>query len=93
MRGVEGSYGSGSKRYFFGTCLAESTGMKLICRHCDEMITGNAYHVTSEEDGMTLLDMIVCATCAFEAKCLDLHTEEITPEHFEAPVLYAPLRV
>lgn len=67
--------------------------MKLICRHCDEMITGNAYHVTSEEDGMTLLDMIVCATCAFEAKCLDLHTEEITPEHFEAPVLYAPLRV
>jgi len=57
------------------------------------MITGNAHHVTSEEDGVTLLDMIVCASCAFEAKCLDLHTEEITPEHIEAPALYARVYV
>jgi hypothetical protein len=59
--------------------------MSFFCRHCDEPIIGNAYHVTSEEDGVILLDMIVCATCAFEAKCLQLHTAEITPEDAEAP--------
>lgn len=59
----------------------------MICRHCDEPIIGNAYHVTSEEDGVILLDMIVCANCAFEAKCLQLHTEIITPEETEAPPL------
>jgi len=61
--------------------------MNIICRHCDELIIGNAYHVTSEEDGVILLSMIVCATCAFEAKCLQLHTEIITPEDTEAPAL------
>jgi hypothetical protein len=76
-----------------GTYLANRRGMSLLCRHCDELIIGNAYHVTSEEDGVTLLDMIVCATCASEAKCLQLHTEEITAEHIEAPALYARLRV
>jgi hypothetical protein len=38
---------------------------------------GNAYRVTSEEDGMILLNMIVCSLCAMEAKRLRLHTEEI----------------
>ena len=78
---------------FAGTCLAYRKGMNLICRNCDELIIGNAYHVTSEEDGVTLLDMIVCAICASEAKCLQLHTEEIAPEHIEAPALYARLSV
>jgi RNase P subunit RPR2 len=55
--------------------------MNDICRHCDEIIIGNAYRVTSEEDGMALLNMVVCASCAAVAKSLLLHTEEITPEH------------
>ena len=61
--------------------------MSFLCRHCDEFVIGNAYHVTSEEDGVILLDMIVCATCAFEAKRLQLHTEEITPAGIETPAL------
>ena len=55
--------------------------MNNICRHCDETITGKAYRVTSEEDGVALLDMVVCASCAAMAKSLLLKTEEITPEH------------
>ncbi len=48
-----------------------------ICGHCDEEIIGNAYHVTSEYGGESLLDMIVCAACASVAKSLALRTEEI----------------
>ena len=51
--------------------------MERICQHCGELILGNAYRVTSEEDGITLLDMIVCSLCYMEAKRLRLHTEEI----------------
>ncbi len=54
--------------------------MNTICRHCDEIIVGKAYRVTSEEDGVALLNMIVCASCAAAAKSLLLHTEEITPD-------------
>ncbi len=54
--------------------------MNNICRHCDEIIKGKAYRVTSEEDGIALLNMVVCASCAAVAKSLLLHTEEITPE-------------
>ncbi len=52
--------------------------MNRVCQHCGELIIGNAYRVTSEEDGITLLDMIVCSLCFMEAKRLRLHTEEIT---------------
>jgi hypothetical protein len=41
------------------------------------MIVGNAYRVTSEEDGIVLLDMVVCSICAMEAKQLQLHTEVV----------------
>ena len=51
--------------------------MERDCQHCGELIVGNAYRVTSEEDGITLLDMIVCSLCFMEAKRLRLHTEEI----------------
>jgi RNase P subunit RPR2 len=51
--------------------------MKRPCQHCGELITGNAYRVTSEEEGMTLLNMVVCALCGMEAKRLGLHTGEI----------------
>ncbi len=50
-----------------------------ICKHCDEEIVGDAYHVTSEYDGECLLDMTVCAACASVARSLGLRTEEITP--------------
>ena len=54
--------------------------MNLICRHCDETIAGQAYRVISEEDGVALLNMVVCASCAAVAKSLLLRTEEITFE-------------
>jgi RNase P subunit RPR2 len=49
----------------------------LICEHCYDLIVGNAYRITSEEAGITLLDMIVCSLCFMEAKRLNLHAEEI----------------
>ncbi len=51
--------------------------MNRVCQHCGEFIVGKAYRVTSEEEGITLLDMIVCSLCFMEAKRLRLNTEEI----------------
>jgi len=51
--------------------------MDHICQHCGELIVGNAYRVTSEEEGITLLNMIVCYPCFMEAKKLGLHAQEI----------------
>jgi hypothetical protein len=59
--------------------------MNILCRHCDETIVGQAYRVISEEDGLVLLDMVVCASCAAVAKSLLLHTEEIASD--ERPCL------
>ena len=46
--------------------------MDRICQHCGELIVGNAYRVTSEEECISLLDMIVCSLCFVEAKRLHL---------------------
>jgi hypothetical protein len=54
-----------------------TANMDRTCQHCGELIVGNAYRVTSEESGVTLLDMIVCSLCSEEAKKLRLHTEAI----------------
>jgi hypothetical protein len=51
--------------------------MKPNCQHCGELIIGDAYWVTSEHEGIPLLDLIVCSLCSMEAKRLGLHTEEI----------------
>ncbi len=51
--------------------------MKPVCQHCGELIVGNIYRVTSEEEDTTLLNMVVCSLCAMEAKRLRLHTVEI----------------
>ena len=51
--------------------------MDRICQHCGGSLVGNAYRVTSEEEGITLLDMIVCSLCFMEAKRFRLHAEEI----------------
>jgi hypothetical protein len=51
--------------------------MKQNCQHCGELIVGNAYRVTSEEEGISLLDMIVCSLCSMEAKKLRLRTQKM----------------
>jgi hypothetical protein len=51
--------------------------MNQNCQHCGELIVGDVYRVTSEDQGITLLDLVVCALCSMEAKRLRLHTEEI----------------
>jgi len=51
--------------------------MDHTCEHCDGSLVGNAYRVTSEEAGITLLDIVVCSLCFMEAKRLHLHAEEI----------------
>jgi ribosome-binding protein aMBF1 (putative translation factor) len=51
--------------------------MDHTCEHCGGSIVGNAYRVTSEEAGITLLDLIVCSPCFEEAKRLHLHAEEV----------------
>jgi len=51
--------------------------MDNTCQHCGALIVGNSYRVTSEDEGITLLDMVVCSLCHMEAKRLRLHTEEI----------------
>ena len=51
--------------------------MKQNCQHCEELIVGDAYWVTSEHEGIPLLELIVCSLCSMEAKRLGLHTEEI----------------
>jgi hypothetical protein len=64
-----------------GIFVAITKCMNIVCRHCDETIVGQPYRVISEEDGVVLLNMVVCASCAAVAKSLMLHTEEIAPEH------------
>ena len=51
--------------------------MDGICQHCYQLIVGNAYRVTSEEEGITFLNMIVCSPCFMEAKSLGLHAQKI----------------
>ena len=52
--------------------------MKRSCQHCGELIVGNTYRVTSEEDNVTLLNLVVCSLCSMEAKRLGLRVEEIS---------------
>jgi RNase P subunit RPR2 len=51
--------------------------MNTICRHCEGLILGKAYRVTSEDEGIIMLDMIVCRLCFIAAKRLGLHAEAI----------------
>ena len=59
--------------------------MDRICQHCGELFVGNTYRVTSEEKGITLLNLVVCSLCSMEAKRLRLHTEEINHISKQAP--------
>jgi hypothetical protein len=51
--------------------------MNRSCQHCGEWIVGSVYRVTSEDEGIRLLDMIVCSLCFMAAKRLRLYAEEI----------------
>jgi hypothetical protein len=51
--------------------------MKQNCQHCEKLILGYVYRVTSEDAGIPLLNMIVCYPCFMEAKSLGLHAEKI----------------
>ena len=59
------------------SCLPVNEIMNDTCQHCGELIVGNVYRVTSEDQGIPLLDMVVCSLCFMEAKRLHLHAEEI----------------
>ena len=52
-----------------------------ICEHCGELYQGRAYRITSEEDGIVLLDMIVCHSCSIEARRLGLDTRKHEIRH------------
>ena len=48
------------------------------CERCRECFTGNPYRVQSEdEDGIRLLDMLVCYVCYREAWQLGLETQKV----------------
>jgi len=50
---------------------------EILCDHCEGPLTGIAYHVISEEDGVILLDMVVCHGCYLEARRIGLETAEL----------------
>lgn len=56
--------------------MHEGTNMEFLCQHCDEMATGTMYRVFSEDDGVLLLNMIVCRSCYDQARALGLDGEE-----------------
>jgi RNase P subunit RPR2 len=58
-------------------CLLIPTNMKFICRHCEQLFDGEAYRVSSVENDMVMLDMIVCHGCALVARDLELPTQKI----------------
>jgi hypothetical protein len=60
--------------------------MDFVCRHCDKFVNGTAYRVISEERGVILLDMLVCASCAAEAKNLGLEALQMElPKRSDSP--------
>ena len=60
-----------------GTLFAHLWVMEFVCRHCEEVCQGEAYRVTSVENDIVLLDMIVCQRCALLARGLELPTQKI----------------
>ena len=54
--------------------------MKFFCRHCDQTVEEQPYRVISEEDGVILLDMMVCGPCYEQAQELGLYSEAIPIE-------------
>lgn len=47
--------------------------MVFVCRRCDNE-TNQLYRVTTKHEGAVLLNMLVCLSCARQAKSLGLPT-------------------
>jgi hypothetical protein len=57
--------------------LQNGSFMVFVCRHCEEAATGSMYRVLSVEDGIVMLDMVVCRFCYDQARQRGLDGEEI----------------
>jgi RNase P subunit RPR2 len=56
---------------------AKSAG-RIICAHCEGIVFNKrTYRVWTKEDGVMLLDMVVCYACKLEAQKLGLNAERI----------------
>lgn len=56
--------------------IRERRETNSTCDHCEGILLNNkAYLVRTQEDGLILLNMIVCYACHLEAKNLGLETE------------------
>jgi len=64
--------------YQYGIFLAVIGRMEIRCQRCCGLTYGEAYCVTSEEDGAVMLKMIVCHPCYVEAKRIGLQAQHIT---------------
>ena len=51
--------------------------MGLICRRCDRITKQRLDHVTTEDAGVVLLNMLVCSSCARLAMKLGLPTVQM----------------
>jgi hypothetical protein len=47
--------------------------MAFVCRRCDH-VTEQLYRVTTKHEGVVLLNMLVCFSCARQAKSLGIPT-------------------
>jgi hypothetical protein len=52
--------------------------MEFVCRRCTHF-TKQLYHVTTEDGGVVLLNMLVCPSCARAARRLGLPTVKMEP--------------
>ena len=48
--------------------------MSMVCRRCDRITKQQLYRVTTEDAGVVLLNMLVCSSCARQARKLGLPT-------------------
>ena len=46
--------------------------MGLICRRCDRITKQKLYRITTEDAGVVMLNMLVCSSCARQARKLGL---------------------
>jgi hypothetical protein len=52
--------------------------MEFLCEHCERTIGSQPFQVTSENAGIILLNLIVCAPCAEQAVNLGLKVTQLT---------------
>jgi hypothetical protein len=52
--------------------------MEFVCRRCNHTTKQNLFRVTTEDEGVVLLNMIVCSSCARLARRLGLPAVKMT---------------